>query len=97
MYHLIVNGFSRFPRLRQRAHGESDWSAEDAYSMAPDPTSNFLESRVCYAPVLFFFFFRAFDYKHCPLSPRVIFTSVVKQHSVNRPTMLISDNKTGMR
>lgn len=57
MYHLIVNGFSRFPRLRQRARGESDWSAEDAYSMAPDPTSNFLESRVCYAPVLFFFSF----------------------------------------
>lgn len=50
--HLIVNGFFRLSRLRQRAHV----SADDAFSsMAPDPSSIFFK-RSEFAPLLFCIF-----------------------------------------
>lgn len=57
--------FSVFSRIRQRAHGRCDRSAEDAYSsMAPDPAYDFVEVLVCFAPDLYF----SLDYRefeHC--------------------------------
>lgn len=40
--HRFVCGFSRFSRLRQKAHGWYDRSAEDAHAtMEPDSPYNF--------------------------------------------------------
>lgn len=45
----------RFSRLRQRAHGEWDLSAEDVHSsITPDPTSKSCKGRVCSAPDFLF-------------------------------------------
>lgn len=63
----------RFSRLRQRAHGEWDLSAEDAHSsITPDPTSNSCKGRVCSAPDFFIslctFFFKTIRYYHISLA-----------------------------
>uniref|UniRef100_K1RFK7 Lactadherin n=1 Tax=Magallana gigas TaxID=29159 RepID=K1RFK7_MAGGI len=54
--YLIVFELFRFYRLRQRAHGGSDRSAEDAlYSYALDPTPNVMEVRVCSSELIQFY------------------------------------------
>lgn len=61
-----------FSRLRQKAHGAFDRSAEDVHSsMTPDHTSNFYRGPCslcsCFAILLW-----TFDFEHCLFSPHAI-------------------------